>query len=558
MRILVAQMTRMGDMLQNSPLTRALRLRYPNAHITAMVRPMARGIAERNPDIDEIIVYEEDAMFLDLRSRDSERLLRAYRTAEALVNDLNARKFDVIYNCTHSIASAMLMKMVKAHEIVGAHLSDDWQFLLRGRWTNYFFTSVYQRQYSDINISDVFRNLLDDAPPTLGLSFAITDADRQQAREILAQHGIIPDDLLVCMQLGASDEPKRWPADHFAELARRLAAERNARICLLGVEAEAPLGEAFEKQAPGIAVHLFGKTTIPQVAAILERARALVTNDTGTMHIAAAVQCPILLLSVGYVHFRETGPYGEGHVAVERKKDYLAPMNISGAAQDDRSGILPSQVMGVMDLLLSPQPGNGLPILAETPERQELEVYQSRFAPDGFLEWYPLIRRPMTEADFLRIAYRTMWLANLCPSIPHEVLAEGIRRIVQAFDTSNADAVAAWRDQWTPIFLQLEQRARTGIEKTEQLQKCLREHRSMALAKEIVGELMHLDEDTRLFAEIHEGCRPLITIARFQRECLEGADPLQLAHMTLQIYQDLAERCAIFRTLFNAITESFP
>ena len=110
MRILVAQMTRMGDMLQNSPLTRALRLRYPNAHITAMVRPMARGIAERNPDIDEIIVYEEDAMFLDLRSRDSERLLRAYRTAEALVNDLNARKFDVIYNCTHSIASAMLMK----------------------------------------------------------------------------------------------------------------------------------------------------------------------------------------------------------------------------------------------------------------------------------------------------------------------------------------------------------------------------------------------------------------------------------------------------------------
>ena len=97
MRILVAQMTRMGDMLQNSTLTRALRQRYPDAHITAMVRPLARAIAERNPDIDDIILYEEDAMFCDLRSRDSDRLLRAYRSAAALVDDLNARQFDIVY-----------------------------------------------------------------------------------------------------------------------------------------------------------------------------------------------------------------------------------------------------------------------------------------------------------------------------------------------------------------------------------------------------------------------------------------------------------------------------
>ena len=75
----------------------------------------------------------------------------------------------------------------------------------------------------------------------------------------------------------------------------------------------------------------------------------------------------------------------------------------------------------------------------------------------------------------------------------------------------------------------------------------------MARAKEIVGELMRLDEDTRLFAELHEGCRPLITIARFQRDNLEGADPMQLAEMTLRIYQELAERAALMGKHFDII-----
>ncbi|HQH52166.1 MAG TPA: glycosyltransferase family 9 protein [Candidatus Hydrogenedentes bacterium] len=553
MRILVAQMTRMGDMLQTSSLTRALRMRYPDARITAMVRPMARGIAERNPDINDVIPYEEDSMFLDLRSGDSERLLRAYRTAEALVKDLNARKFDVIYNCTHSIASAMLFKMVRAGESVGAHLSDDWQFLLRGRWTNYFFTSVYQRVYSDINISDVFRNLMNDAPPVAGLNLAVTDDDRREARDILAQHGIGQDESLVCVQLGASDEPKRWPAAHFAELARRLVNDRHARICLLGVEAEAPLGEAFERHAPGIAAHLFGKTTIHQVAAILERARLLVTNDTGTMHIAAAVGCPILLLSVGYVHFRETGPYGEGHVAVEQRKDYLAPMDRADAAREDRGAIQPAQVSGLLDLVLATDRGKALQMLAATSDWTGLEVFQSRFAPDGFLEWYPLIRRPMTEIDLIRMAYRNTWLAHLCPAVAADTLLESIQQAATCFDASNLETVDSWRSHWDGVFLQLEQLAVKGIKKTRELEACLRKGKSITVAKEIVGELMRLDEDTRLFAELHEGCRPLITIARFQRDNLEGADPMQLAETTLGIYRDLSERAALMRFHLSAI-----
>lgn len=556
MRILVAQMTRMGDMLQNSTLTRALRQRYPDAHITAMVRPMARAIAERNPDINDIILYEEDATFCDLRSGDSERLLRAYRSAAALVDELNAGQFDVIYNCTLSIASAMLLKMVHCQQFIGAHLSDDWLFVLRGRWTNYFFTSVHQRVYSDINISDVFRNFMPDAPSVPALSFALTDEDRREAREILATHGISAHDFVVCLQLGASDTSKRWPVAQFVELARRLADEKNARILLLGVESESALGEAFEAQAPGLALHLFGKTTIPQLAALLESARVLVTNDTGTMHLATAVHCPILLLSVGYVHFRETGPYGEGHLAIERRKDYLAPMNPQDTATDERHAIPAAPVMELLELLLAPSPAASIPCLPDSPERAALDVYQSRFAPDGFLEWYPVLHRPMVEADFQRIAYRNTWLAHLCPHIPRETLQEGIQRMVSCFAPTDRALLDAWCEHWGAVFLQLEHLARQGHEKTEQLRACLRQGRNITTAREIVGELMRLDEDTRLFAELNEACRPLISIARFQRDNLEGADPAPLAEMTQEIYQDLLERAALMQHYFAVIRDA--
>ena len=108
MRILVAQTTRMGDVLQTSPLIQALRDKHPDAHITVQVRRMGKVIAERHPAVDKVIVYNEDEMFLDLRAQDSNRLLKAYETADAQVTELNDGHFDVAYNVTHSIASAIL------------------------------------------------------------------------------------------------------------------------------------------------------------------------------------------------------------------------------------------------------------------------------------------------------------------------------------------------------------------------------------------------------------------------------------------------------------------
>ncbi|MCC6490069.1 MAG: glycosyltransferase family 9 protein, partial [Candidatus Hydrogenedentes bacterium] len=392
-RILVTQMTRMGDVLQTSPLIRSLKQMHPDALITVMVRRMGKAIAECNPDVDEVLVYEEDDMFLDLRSEDADRFLHAYETADAHVQRLREGRFDIAYNCTHSLASALLLKLAEIPHVVGAHLSEDFRYVFRGRGPNCFLTNVLNRSLNDLNLCDMFRHFVEAPPPPSGLVMKVTDEQRRDATVLLESLGIGRDMFLACFQLGASDRDKRWPEAQFASLGRMLSEGRQAKIALVGVADEAPLGQVFEEYAPGLAVHLFGKTSIPQLAALLERANLLVTNDTGTMHIAAAVGCPIVLTSVGYVHFRETGPYGAGHCAIERRRAHLGRSDVRHEHAGETKGLRADQVLRAVDLVLENRGQDSLPLLEETADLSDVDLYWSQFASDQCLEWYPVIRR---------------------------------------------------------------------------------------------------------------------------------------------------------------------
>ncbi|MBI5090844.1 MAG: glycosyltransferase family 9 protein [Candidatus Hydrogenedentes bacterium] len=551
MRILVAQMTRMGDMIQTTPLIRTLRFAHPDAHITVLVRKMSKGICEQNPDINEVLVYEEDEMYQNLCAQDSDRLLSAYEKAETVVALLRERRFDVCYNCTHSIASAMLFKLAEIPQVVGAHLSDDWQFVLRGRWVTYFFTSVFYRQYNALNLCDITRHFAANAPECHEVVLGVSDDDRAFALALLREHGVADGDFVVCFQLGASENKKRWTEERFAALAKLLVEQRRARIILLGVREEAPLGEAFERAAPGLAIHLFGKTTISQVGALLSRAQLLVTNDTGTMHIAAAVRCPMVLVSVGHVHFRETGPYGAGHCAIERRRDALGPADWTPSGPDEGSQLSPAQVFRAVECVL----GGATEEWTrnnDTGDMAEVELYRSEFAPDGCLDWYPVLRRPLKQTDLIRVAYRAMWLEFLRAKSGGESERSSVAKMLASFEVS-ADTLKTCGGAPDTDFAALADLAQRGIVAAERLLTSLEKIENLQMAKEQVGGLTRLDEEIRLFGEVHEPCRPLVLISRYERDNLEGSDPVQLAQATLQIYRDLDARARLMTTKLAAL-----
>jgi len=536
----------MGDMLQTTPLVRGLRSAYPDCHISVMVRPMGKPVAERNPDIDELFVYDEDAMFNHLRASDSHRLVAAYNHADAIIQWIRNSNFDVAYNCTHSYASALLLKIAGVPEVIGAHLSDDGAFVLRGPWAAYFFTSVFHRAYNDLNLSDIIGRFAEGVTPSRQLTFEVDGDDKRHVSALLSKWTGAEDRSFVCFQLGASEEDKRWPPERFAELARLLKERFDPAILLLGVESEAVLGERFERAAPGLAVHLFGKTTVGQAAAVLRAASLLVTNDTGTMHLAAAVRCPIVLVSVGHVHFRETGPYGAGHWAVEATGANHSPA-LRGTADD--SGVQPRHVFAAAEAALA---DGGAELDSATEETwRGVSVYRSEFAPDGCLQWYPLIERPLSGDDLLRLTYRGIWLRESGACRDRETLDAAarlyLRRHEPLEDFDTVHAIASPFESLAGI-------AHRGIQTTQTLMDSL-SGRDLERAESMAMAIKRIDEEVRIHGEVYAICRPLTYLTRFERDNLEGIDALLLAQHTLRIYERLHERASAIREELPRIAE---
>lgn len=115
----------------------------------------------------------------------------------------------------------------------------------------------------------------------------------------------------IALQPGARWANKRWPLEYFATLTRRMAAEFPAsRFAILGGRDDAPLAAELYHAAPDRCLNLAGQTSLPEMVEWLRRCALLVTNDTGPMHVAAALGQPVVAL-FGPTEPRRTGPYGQ-------------------------------------------------------------------------------------------------------------------------------------------------------------------------------------------------------------------------------------------------------
>ncbi len=513
-------------MIQTSPLIAAIRAQHPDAQIVLMVRQMAAEAARRTPGVDDVYLYDEDEMFLDSRAGDSRRMLRAYARAESYANWIRDGGFDLVFNLTHSIASAMLLAIAEVPKVVGAHMTDDWRFVLRGPWATYFFTSVMHRTYNDFNLCDSMGRFAgSDVELSAKPAFTIFDEDRKEAAALMAEHGLRAGQ--VFMQLGASDEHKRWPAEKFAALARCFG-EQGRQTVLVGVKSEQTLGETFDRVAPGLAISLFGKTELGTLAALLEQAGCLITNDTGTMHLAAAVGCPVVLVSVGYVHFRETGPFGLGHIAIE-----AAPGN----------EILVEHVVEAMKLCEGVAPSERPAGALHGPMWEKVSAYRSARAPDGVQTWLPLGNRAPSETDVARMAYRAMWMREMSTK-------DNQRELDESFDLqwSSYSATAETYELARKLAGDIEELCSIGSEASGLARKIRERLERPGRAKEAqryVKELIEVEERLRLFGEIHDACRPLVALAKFERDNIENAPAKALADQTVGIYTDLTRRAKL-------------
>ena len=140
--------------------------------------------------------------------------------------------------------------------------------------------------------------------------------DEQSRRQILTRHGFAQDHPVVMLCPGADyGSAKRWPIAHFAELARRCVAV-GAKVCVIGGKQDAESGAALA--AATSAVNLAGRTSLLDAVDLLSAASAVVSNDSGLMHVAAAVDVPVVAV-YGSTSPTSTPPLASQAAIVERQ-----------------------------------------------------------------------------------------------------------------------------------------------------------------------------------------------------------------------------------------------
>jgi heptosyltransferase-2 len=278
--VLVIKLVGLGDtVLMLTPLKR-LRERFPRARIAALVTPLSAEVMAGQPLVDEVIVF--DALGLRGNPFGAASLLRALRR----------RRFDCVIDFEqHFQLSAVLAYLTGAPRRIGF----SWNRSLRGR----MFTDPVCPAADEHMVESFLRLLvpLGLTPKPVEALEQITTSPEDQAKvsQWLTRHGIGNGDLVVAVHAGSGPRAphRRWDKAKFAEIARRLGTDTGAKVVMTGTDRERPLvREIVSLAATPNAYDASGEFTVKQVAELARRCDLVVSNDTGTMHVAAAMGTP--------------------------------------------------------------------------------------------------------------------------------------------------------------------------------------------------------------------------------------------------------------------------
>jgi ADP-heptose:LPS heptosyltransferase len=319
MNVLVLNLTRLGDLLQSQPVIAGLKA--GGCRVGLLCLDNFAGAAALMAGVDELFQLPGGRLLARLADGDG-GWKRALAEQRALLVDIRARFApDVVVNLTPSEPARLLAMQCGAAEVRGFALDREGFNADSGLWAAFLQLAAQARGASPFNVVDIFRRIAGlTGAPDLDGNFGLRRPDEavlaDMRARILARFPAPPPNGLVALQLGASEDRRRWPVAHFAHLARLLWAAGYGPV-LVGTDAERPLGARFCELSGVPAADFMGETSLPELAAALANCRLLATNDTGTMHLAAGLGVPCLAFFMATAQPWDTGPYLPGCLCLE-------------------------------------------------------------------------------------------------------------------------------------------------------------------------------------------------------------------------------------------------
>ena len=300
--LVIRQHDQLGDFLLATPVFRAVRNRLPEAHLGVLVRDYFADVVAGNPLVDEILVLQKGSRLWNPR-RIMELWQKLYKRWDLTI---------VLNTVSHSLSSDLLAELSSRKLILGsAHR------IFPGASRNFFYNllapySPTTRHQSERNL-DIVR-YINAHTEDLSEFMVLAVSERRLAQETLQQLGMRDGKLRIALHVGAGKAANRWPVARFARLAQLLHDGLGAQIVLFWGPDETTLAEEFCRLITFVPVKV-PPAGLRHLAACFTQCALLVCNDTGVMHVCAAVGVPLVAV-FGPTSPEEWKPIGDSFVAV--------------------------------------------------------------------------------------------------------------------------------------------------------------------------------------------------------------------------------------------------
>lgn len=275
-KILIIRLSSIGDIILASSLIRLTKKRFPQAKINMAVSTEFEELISANPNINEVILFE--------RKTGLKGLLR-------LCKKIRKEQYDLIIDIHKKLRSLLICLTSGAKQRVSYNKHSVLRFLLvRFKINRYkeipFISNLYLKSIEKFGVED-------DGG---GLEFYITPSKEASISELLRIEEIAKQDILIGLAPGAHWDTKRWHKERFIELANLLIQRKNAKIVIFGGKDEVKLSEEIKTSLLNKPIIAAGQLSLMETAALLKKCKVLITNDTGVLHISAAVKTPVVAI----------------------------------------------------------------------------------------------------------------------------------------------------------------------------------------------------------------------------------------------------------------------
>lgn len=300
-RILIRSTNWIGDVVLTFPAIATIRKNFPGSYIAILCKPWVAPILENNPDVNEVILYDQGGIHKGIG-----RL--------GLVRILRRKGFDLAILLQNAFDAAMLTFMARIPIRAGYNTDARGVLLTNKVILEESVLKKHQVYYYLEMLNALGMGIVDDDP-----TIKVSAEAGNMASKILNSYNIQDGELLVGINPGASfGSAKRWLPERYAMLSDMISESFDAKVLLFGSSREKVVSEMIVRLAKSDIVDIAGKTSLIEAMALIEKCSIFVTNDSGLMHIAAALHIPVVAV-FGSTDPITTSPRGNGTIIVRKE-----------------------------------------------------------------------------------------------------------------------------------------------------------------------------------------------------------------------------------------------